>query len=151
MTMRLRGLTLRYSTANDAFGRPVLLGQTIVRSADAAPALMNLLQHEAVEVFVVLCLSTKRRVLGYYEVSRGTLDATLVNPRDVFKAALLANAAAIIAAHNHPSGDPAPTRDDVAVTRRLVDAGNTLGIEVLDHIVIGDERWLSLREAGLLV
>jgi DNA repair protein RadC len=143
-------LTLRYSTANDAFGRPVLLGQTILRPADAAPTLMNLLQHEAVEVFVVLCLSTKRRVLGYYEVSRGTLDATLVNPRDVFKVALLANAAAIIAAHNHPSGDPSPTRDDIAVTSRLVNAGNILGVDVLDHIVIGEERWLSLHDAGLL-
>lgn len=150
MTMKLRELTLRYSTMDGDRGDSPLLGLAIERAVDAAPTLVSLLQHEAVEVFVVLCLSTKRRVLGYYEVSRGTLDATLVHPRDVFKVAVLANAAAIIAAHNHPSGDPTPTRDDVDVTRRLVKAGDILGIDVLDHIVIGDERWLSLRDAGLL-
>jgi DNA repair protein RadC len=150
MTMRLRELTLRYSAVNDAGGSPLLVGKTIERPSDAAPALVSLLQHEAVEVFVVLCLSTKRRVLGYYEVSRGTLDSTLVHPRDVFKVAVLANAAAIIAAHNHPSGDPSPTREDLAVTRRLVSAGEILGIEVLDHIVIGDEGWVSLHGAKLI-
>lgn len=150
MTMRLREVTLRYSPVNDADGSPPLVGRTIERPSDAAPALVSLLQHEAVEVFLVLCLSTKRRVLGYYEVSRGTLDATLVHPRDVFKVALLANSAAIIVAHNHPSGDPTPTPDDVAVTRRLVKAGDILGIDVLDHIVVGDDHWLSLHDVGLL-
>lgn len=149
MTMRLRELTLRYSTV-EADGHSPLVGQAIGRPADAAPTLVSLLQHEAVEVFVVLCLSTKRRVLGYNEVSRGTLDATLVHPRDVFKVAVLANAAAIIAAHNHPSGDPTPTRDDVAITRRLMRAGEILGVDVLDHIVVGDDRWVSLHDAGLL-
>lgn len=150
MTMRLRELTLRYSAVNDADGSPLLVGRTIERPSDAAPVLASLLQHEAVEVFVILCLSTRRRVLGYYEVSRGTLDATLVHPRDVFKVALLANVAVIIAAHNHPSGDPTPTRDDVAVTRRLMKAGEILGVDVLDHIVVGDDRWLILHDAGLL-
>jgi hypothetical protein len=90
MTMRLREFTLRYSAVNDADGSPLLVGRRIERPSDAAPALVTLLKHEAVEVFAVLCLSTKRRVLGYYEVSRGTLDATLVHPRDVFKVAVLA-------------------------------------------------------------
>ena len=135
---------------HDAQGSPLLVGRTIERPSDAAPALVSLLQREAVEVFVVLCLSIKRRVLGYYEVSRGTLDATLVHPRDVFKVAVLANAAALIAAQNHPSGDPSPTREDLGITRRLISAGEILGIDVLDHIVIGDERWVSLHGAKLI-
>jgi DNA repair protein RadC len=143
-------MTLRYSAVNDADGGPLLVGRTIERPSDAAPALMTLLRHEAVEVFVVLCLSTTRRVLGYYEVSRGTLDSTLVHPRDVFKVAVLANAAAIIAAHNHPSGDPSPTREDLGITRRLISAGEILGIELLDHIVVGDEHWVSLHSAKLI-
>jgi DNA repair protein RadC len=89
-------------------------------------------------------------VIAYHEVSRGTLDATLVHPREVFKAALLANAATIVLAHNHPSGNPAPSPDDMALTRRLIDAGRLLGVDVLDHIVIGDGRYVSFRERGWL-
>jgi DNA repair protein RadC len=98
----------------------------------------------------MLCLSTKHRVIAYHEVSRGTLDSTLVHPREVFKAALLANAAAIVVSHNHPSGDPSPTMDDLEVTTRLAAAGEVLGIAVLDHIVIGDGRYFSFKEAGRL-
>ena len=98
----------------------------------------------------MLCLSTKHRVIAYHEVSRGTLDSTLVHPREVFKAALLANAAAIVVSHNHPSGDPSPTMDDLEVTTRLVAAGEILGIVVLDHIVVGDGRYFSFKEAGRL-
>ena len=98
----------------------------------------------------MLCLSTKHRVIAYHEVSRGTLDSTLVHPREVFKAALLANAAAIVVSHNHPSGDPSPTIDDLEVTTRLVATGEVLGIPVLDHIVIGDGRYFSFKECGRL-
>jgi DNA repair protein RadC len=150
MTMRLRELTIRYATAKDAAGRPLVIDHAVTRATDAAPALVDLLQHEAAEVFVMLCLSTKCRVLGYYEVSRGTLDATLVHPREVFKVALLANAAAIILAHNHPSGDPSPSLDDVDLTHRLVKAGEILGVQVVDHIIIGDGRWTSFHDLGLL-
>ncbi|MCC7241552.1 MAG: JAB domain-containing protein [Acidobacteria bacterium] len=150
MTMTLRELTIRYSPAADAAGHPIPLSRSVERAADIASALVSLLREEAVEVFVMLCLSTKHRVLGYYEVSRGTLDATLVHPRDVFKVALLANAAAIVVAHNHPSGDPSPTADDLSVTRRLVGAGELLGIQFLDHIVVGDGRWVSLNDLGLI-
>jgi DNA repair protein RadC len=92
--------------------------------------MMTALQDQPGEVFAILCVSTKLRVIAYHEVSRGTLDATLVHPREVFKAALLANAAAIILTHNHPSGDSIPSADDVQLTRRLVDAGALLGVEV---------------------
>jgi len=97
-----------------------------------------------------LCVTTKHRVIAYHEVSRGTLDSTLVHPREVFKAAILANAAAIIVCHNHPSGAPSPSPDDVELTRRLVATGNLLGIDVLDHIVVGDGRYYSLKEGSCL-
>ncbi len=100
------------------------------------------------EVFGILCLSTKHRVIAYHEVGRGTLDSVLVHPREVFKAALLANAAGIIAAHVHPSGDPTPSADDVEVTGRLAAAGDILGVPVLDHIIIGDGRYYREDEAA---
>ena len=149
-TVTLRELTIRYSVKADTTGQPVLIGQTLSTPAASAVALAALLQDEPGEVFAILCLSTKHRVIAYHEVSRGTLDATLVHPREVFKAALLANAAAIIVTHNHPSGDPSPSPDDMALTRRLVDSGKLIGVDVLDHIVIGDGRYVSFREQGWL-
>jgi DNA repair protein RadC len=117
----------------------------------AAEELRARLQDEPVEVFGVLCLTTKNESAGYHETSRGCLDATLVHPREVFKAAVLQNAASIIVAHNHPSGDPQPSSDDVHLTERLKAAGQVLGIELLDHIVIGHNgRYFSFREAGRL-
>jgi DNA repair protein RadC len=127
-----------------------MVGRALGRPSEAASALMALLQDEPSEVFVIPCLTTKCHVIAYHEVGRGTLDTVLVNPREVFKAALLANAAAIVVAHNHPSGDPAPSSDDLDVTRRLATAGEVLGIAVLDHIIVGDGRSYSFKDAGLL-
>lgn len=149
-TITLRELTIRYSPKADVTGRPLVIGRTLSTPATSAAALTALLQDEPREVFAILCLSSKHRVIAYHEVSRGTLDATLVHPREVFKAALLANAAAIILTHNHPSGDPAPSPDDMALTRRLVDAGTLIGVDVVDHIVIGDGCYVSFRERGWL-
>jgi len=108
-TMKLRELTIRYAVRKDQDGQPVIVGRALGRPSEAASALMALLQDEPSEVFVILCLTTKFHVIAYHEVGRGTLDTVLVNPREVFKAALLANAAAIVVAHNHPSGDPTPS------------------------------------------
>jgi DNA repair protein RadC len=147
---RLRELTLRYAVRKRPDGEPLTLGPSLCTPTDAAHILLALLADEPVEVFGILCLTTKRRLIGYHEVSRGQLDATLVHPREVFKVALLANAAAIVLAHNHPSGDPTPSDDDRQLTRRLVAAGEVLGVEVLDHIVVGDAEFVSLRHAGPL-
>jgi DNA repair protein RadC len=107
--------------------------------------------HEmAEENFVILCLNTKNKIAGVHTVSIGSLNASIVHPREVFKAALLNNANGIICLHNHPSGDPEPSRDDIETTHRLVNAGNILGIKVLDHIIIGDGRYISLKERGLM-
>lgn len=102
------------------------------------------------EYFVVLLLNIKNRLNGIYTVSIGDLNSTSVHPREVFKPAILGSAAAVILAHNHPSGDPEPSSEDVALTQRLVRAGQLLGIEVLDHLVIGENSYVSLKKRGLL-
>ncbi len=150
-TITLCELTIRYSVKADATGQPVLIGRTVSTPAASAAALAALLQDEPGEVFGILCLSTKHRVIAYHEVSRGTLDATLVHPREVFKAALLANAASIVLAHNHPSGDPSPSGEDLRITTALAGAGRLLDIEMLDHVIIGRGRWTSLRALGALI
>jgi DNA repair protein RadC len=149
-TMRLRELTIRYSVRKDSEGQPVLVGRALSNPRATAAALMIVLQDEPSEVFAILCLTIKRRVIAYHEVSRGTLDSTLVHPREVFRAALLANAAGIVAGHVHPSGDPTPSPDDLQITRRLVATGELLGIPMLDHIIIGDGCYYSFKEAGRL-
>jgi DNA repair protein RadC len=101
------------------------------------------------EYFMILTLNTKNHINGVNVVSVGSLNASLVHPREVFKAAILGNAAAIILVHNHPSLDPSPSTEDLEITRRLVEAGKLLGIEVLDHVVIGNS-WVSLKERGVL-
>lgn len=102
------------------------------------------------EEFHVLLLNTQNAVLRHLVVTRGTLDASLVHPREVFRAAIAEAAASVIVIHNHPSGDPTPSAEDRAVTRQLVDAGRLVGIDVLDHVVIGEGRYVSFAEAGLM-
>lgn len=102
------------------------------------------------EQFHVLLLTAKNQVIAVECVSEGTLTASLVHPREIFKSAIRRSAHAVILAHNHPSGDPTPSREDREVTARLVQAGKVIGIEVLDHLVIGQGRYVSLRERGLM-
>jgi DNA repair protein RadC len=102
------------------------------------------------EAGLVLALDSRNRPIGCHVVSIGTLSASLIHPREVFKFAILANAAALIFAHNHPSGDPTPSKDDIELTRRLVNAGQLLGIEVIDALITGYDTLLSFKERGLL-
>ncbi|HEC35762.1 MAG TPA: JAB domain-containing protein [Anaerolineae bacterium] len=117
--------------------------------ADVAAMLMAEMGHLEQEHFWVLLLDTRNRVLGSEPVYKGSLNQSQVRVGEVFREAVRRNCAAVIVAHNHPSGDPSPSPEDVAVTRDLVAAGRLLGIEVLDHLVIGQQRWISLRERGL--
>ena len=96
------------------------------------------------EVFGVFCLNTKGIIVAYHEVSHGSLAQTIIHPREVFKRALLSNASAIICVHNHPSGILEPSLLDIETTKRLIDAGKVLGIEVLDHIIIGEDGYYSI-------
>lgn len=100
------------------------------------------------EMFIELCLDTKNKVIKQETISIGSLNANIVHPREVFKVAIHASAAHIILAHNHPSGDPTPSREDIEITRKLVETGNIMGISVLDHVIIGDGRNFSMKEAG---
>jgi DNA repair protein RadC len=102
------------------------------------------------EQFHVILLTAKNTIIAVECVSEGTLTASLVHPREIFKSAIRRSAHAVILAHNHPSGDPTPSREDREVTNRLVQAGKVIGIEVLDHLVIGQGRFTSFRERGLL-
>ncbi len=102
------------------------------------------------EHFLALYLDTKNQVIKKQMVSKGTLNASLVHPREVFNPAVKASANSIILVHNHPSGDPTPSKEDETVTKNLVDAGELLGISILDHVVIGDGEFISLREKGVM-
>ena len=146
--MYVRELVLSYRARP---GPPIDSNRSLKTPREAANLLLELLANEAVEVFGILCLTIKHRFLAYQEVSRGCLDTTCVHPRDVFKGAILANSAGLILAHNHPSGDPTPSADDAAITQRLKQVGEIVGVEVMDHIIIGhDSRYFSFREAGVL-
>jgi DNA repair protein RadC len=124
---------------------------TVSSPADASGLLSRYLKGADREHFVALFLDTKNQVTGIHTVSVGDLSSALVHPREVFKPAILANAASILVAHNHPSGDPAPSPEDVAITHRLCEAGELLGIALLDHVIIGEPgRWTSLKEKGFL-
>ena len=106
--------------------------------------------HEKPEEYMyMICMSTKNKVIGVFEISHGTVNSSLVSAREVYQKALLANAVSIIVMHNHPSGECTPSREDIDVTKRLVEAGKIVGIEVLDHIIIGD-GYSSLKEKGYL-
>lgn len=118
---------------------------------EAAPLLAQYIGDTDREVFVVALLTVRHRVLGLHTVSVGCLTSSLVHPREVFKPAILAGSAALLLAHNHPSGDPEPSAEDIALTRRLTSAGQLLGIEILDHLILGEAgRFVSLRERGVL-
>lgn len=134
-----------------ALGRRVESQLRRPRAAVSSPARMHaLLAGElrglAAETFVVLLLDGKHRLLRRHRASQGTLTASLVHPREVFGPALREGAAAVAVAHNHPSGDPEPSSEDLAVTRRLIEAGRLVGVPLLDHLVIADGGYVSIRE-----
>jgi len=135
-------------------GRRMLLAtpeeRLIVRSpSDVAQLLMAEMSHLEQEHFRVLYLDTRNRLLGSETVYIGSLNASHIRVAEIFRDAVKRNCAAVIVAHNHPSGDPSPSHEDVAVTRQLIAAGDLLGVELLDHLVIGQQRFVSLRERGL--
>ncbi|WRQ72879.1 MAG: DNA repair protein RadC [Methanosarcinales archaeon Met12] len=119
---------------------------------DVANLLMPKMRSLDKEHLVILCLDPRNRILNGSEVtiSIGSLDMSIIDPKEVFKVALAKNAASIILAHNHPSGDPSPSSDDLRITKRLMEAGDIMGIGVLDHIIFGDGEYISLKNKGLI-
>ena len=112
---------------------------------DVISAIGGTLRGKKREHFLTLLLDTRNRLIRVATVSMGSLDSSIVHPREVFKEAISASAASVIFVHNHPSGDPEPSEDDIELTRRLVEAGKLLGILVLDHVIVGDGTFVSLK------
>ncbi len=111
---------------------------------------MNILKDELKEHFYVILLDTKNKIISWDEISKGDLNSSIVHPREVFKYALKLSANSIICLHNHPSGDPTPSVEDIKITKRLNDVGRLIGIELVDHIIIGYNKYVSLREKGII-
>ena len=145
--MLVRELTVQYRVRPDL---PAYDDHVLRIPREVAAFLRPILENEPVEVFLVLCLTVKHRPLAYHELGRGGIDSVLASPREIFKIALLANAAAIVVAHNHPSGDPTPSPNDNALTRTLAAGAILLDVGFLDHVIVGDGRYFSFKEMGVL-
>ncbi|RXT08856.1 DNA repair protein RadC [Ammoniphilus sp. CFH 90114] len=129
----------------------ILYSKRAVRSPeDAYDLLKGFLEDADREHFLVVNLCSKNRPNAIHVCHVGSLNCSIVHPREVFKSAILSNSASIIVAHNHPSGDTTPSREDIEVTRRLKQAGEILGIDLLDHLIIGEDKFFSLKENGQL-
>lgn len=111
---------------------------------------MEDMRHQKQEFMKLLLLNTKTRLIGESNISKGTVNASLVSPRELFVEALQKNAVSIILLHNHPSGDPTPSREDILVTKRVAQAGKMIGVELLDHIIIGTNCYSSMQEQGIM-
>jgi len=122
---------------------------SISRPADILPLLADIKGRKK-EYFVAVFLNARNQVICREDVSVGSLNASLVHPREVFLPAVGSSAASVILAHNHPSGDTSPSQEDLNLTRRMVQAGDIMGIEVLDHLIVGRERFMSMKQAGLM-
>ncbi|PQP80049.1 hypothetical protein C0Q44_29530 [Paenibacillus sp. PCH8] len=131
--------------------RSRLTPSTSIRTPhDAADILMEQMRYLQKEHFVCLFLNSKNHIIAQETLSMGSLNASIVHPREVFRAAIKCSSASIVCAHNHPSGDPTPSPEDIQITKRLIEAGTIVGIDVLDHIIIGDGTYVSLKEKGLV-
>jgi len=132
------------------FRSPLATGRRLTSSRDVFQAMRSTLAGQMREQFLLLALNTKNEILRVLTVSIGSLTQSLVHPREVFREAIREAAASVMLIHNHPSGDPAPSRDDEVITQRLCRAGDLLGIRVLDHIIIGRDRYFSFADEGRL-
>ena len=122
----------------------------IIRTPEDVVSILSAEYEDAVvETALMLALDTKNKVIGIFTISTGSLNSSIIHPRDIFQRSVLCNAAAIILSHNHPSGDPSPSPEDVAMTRAAREAGRILDVEVLDHIVIGHNKFVSMKDKGL--
>ncbi|MFA5524441.1 MAG: DNA repair protein RadC [Tissierellales bacterium] len=122
----------------------------ITSPTDIVDLLMLDMTHLKKEHFKIVMLDTKNQVIAIEDISVGCLNSSIVHPREVFKEAIAKSSASIILVHNHPSGDPAPSKEDIAITRRLNEGGDILGIKVLDHIIIGNNKYISLKEKDII-
>ncbi|WP_193065174.1 RadC family protein [Oceanobacillus oncorhynchi] len=125
-------------------------GYTVRSPEDAANYLMESMKNLDQEYFVAMFLNTKNEVIKSKTIFIGSLNASIVHPRETYREALKCSAASVIISHNHPSGDPSPSQEDILVTKRFVEVGKIMGMEVLDHIVIGYNRFVSMKQKGYI-
>lgn len=136
---------IKYKVEEQAIDYPT---QALSQPAQVAELVRQLIKEESdpfVEYFYAFYLDAKGQINGINQVAKGSMTSCIVHPREVFKGALMTATTAIIVAHNHPSGDPKPSSSDLAITRRLKQAGKLLGVEVIDHVVVGDDSWESIK------
>jgi DNA repair protein RadC len=139
-----------FELASRVDGYPEAGDRPIVKTPeDVASLVRSRLKGKKKEYFLAILLDTRSQLIKIAEISIGSLDSSIVHPREVFKEAISASAASVIFAHNHPSGDPEASEDDINLTKRLAKAGEIVGIDVLDHVIIGDKKYLSLKREGL--
>ena len=147
----IRTITWRFSDCK--FDYPELADKQSIyvhQPADVFSHFRFLFVDQVRERFVVLWLNTANRVTGFEVVTEGTLNSSLVHPREVFRGAIVSTSASIIVAHNHPSGNPEPSQEDISITRQLVETGKVIGIPVFDHVIITNDAFISFAERGLL-
>lgn len=123
---------------------------SIKKPLDVFNLMMSDISFKKQEIFVVITLNSKNNIVSKKEIFKGSLNSSLVHPREVFKEALKDSAASIVVCHNHPSGDPTPSKEDIGVTKRIAECGKIMGIELLDHVIIGNNEYVSLKEKGYL-
>lgn len=149
-TIRLRCLRVIYERQVVREEAPAYLQARRISRPEDVYELLHDLQRETKEHFLVLHLDGKNRIICLDRVSTGSLNQSIVHPREVFKGALLSSAAAVVLVHNHPSGDPTPSTEDREITRRLREVGDLVGIKVLDHVIVGEGRYVSFSELGII-
>ena len=142
------GLVAGFELAKRGLNQGMGIAPSITSPVDVLGLLTDIKDRRK-EYFVALFLNARNQVICREDVSVGSLNASLVHPREVFAPAVGSSAASVILAHNHPSGDVTPSREDIELTRRMVQAGEIMGIEVLDHLIVGSERFLSMKEANV--
>ena len=138
-----------FELANRLEGHPAGKKSLVKTPEDIVALIKGKLKGKKKEHFLALLLDTRNQLIKVAEISVGSLDTSIVHPREVFREAISASAASVIFVHNHPSGDPEASEDDIKLTKRLAEAGEIMGIDVLDHITIGDKNYLSLKREGL--
>lgn len=153
---------IKYTTRLNEDGRAILEKELSVNhpgidSSMSSPEKVDILAREVLrlherpeEYLYMICLNTKLKMTSVFELSHGNVNSSVVGIREMFQKALLANAVSVIVLHNHPSGDPTPSREDVEVTKRMIEAGKILGVDVIDHLVIGRPGYCSIKEKGYI-
>ncbi len=142
------GLMAAFEFSRRGLGKGMGIAPSITKPADLLPIVSDIKDRRK-EYFVAVFLNARNQVICREDVSVGSLNASLVHPREVFQPAVGSSAASVCLCHNHPSGDVTPSQEDIELTRRMVQAGEIMGIEILDHLIVGAERFLSMKEANL--